>query len=182
MRKIARVAAWLAVAVCGSVAVYAASTQGVHKIQVAIQPDPTDGLTPEQRNVANRLLADNKPGSVKHLYVIAPKSGQVLIYSTVAGKVTSSSKRLNPGFTIVSYSCGKDSTCYEGTRTRVGSESKLTTEILQDDGAYGSSVPYIFWWDAHGRYHQHFFTDGQVIQISDQPLAVRSVVLNFEKT
>ncbi len=172
MNKLALASAALLIAASGASAVPAV---------VNVQPDPVDGFTVEQRNVAQRLQSDNKPGSVKHLYVIAPKSGQVLIYSTVRGKVTSAGKRLKPGNTIVSYSCGKDSTCYEGTRTMVGREFKLTTEILQDDGAYGSSVPYMFWLDAAGRYHQHFFTDGQIIEISDQPLAVHNVVLNFEQ-
>jgi hypothetical protein len=112
--------------------------------------------------------------------VIAPKTGTVILYSTVRGKVTSAGKRLTPVTTIGSYSCGKDDTCYDGQRAIIGGASVLTTEIEQDDGTYGSSAPYIYWWDSHGRYHQHFFTDDQIIQISDQPLAVRNIVINAE--
>src|SRR5262245_36935526 len=61
----------------------------------------SDGLTIEQRNIRDRLVIDNKPGAIKHLYVISAYSGQVLIYSTVRGKVTSSGKRLNPTHVVV---------------------------------------------------------------------------------
>lgn len=57
--------------------------------------------------------------------------------------------------------------------------SLTTNEVLEDDGTYGDSVPYIFWFDA-GVYHQHYVEGGQIIHISDQPLAVKSIVLNME--
>src|SRR5256885_1001889 len=72
------------------------SASGVSKATVHVDVDPTTGMTTEQSNIRNRLVEDNKPGSVKHLYIISPDSGQVLIYSTVRGKVTSSGKRLSP--------------------------------------------------------------------------------------
>jgi hypothetical protein len=52
--------------------------------------------------------------------------------------------------------------------------------VLQDDGTYGSSSEDIYWFDAAGRYHQHWFTGGQIIHLSDQPISVKSVVLNLE--
>lgn len=146
------------------------STSGVRKATVDVQTDPNTGLTIEQQNVANRLQMDNKPGSIKHLYIISPDSGQVLIYSTVKGKVTSSGKRLSPRST---------SDCNYLT---IGNERHCTTEVLEDDGSYGTSVDYIYWWDAQGRYHQHFFTGGQIIHVSDYPITVKSVVLNLEAT
>ena len=57
------------------------SDSGIAKTSVAVRPG-SDGLTVEQRNVRDRLVADNKPGSIKHLYVISAYSGQVLIYNT----------------------------------------------------------------------------------------------------
>lgn len=155
------------------------STSGVRKHTQEVHVDPTTGLTTEQGNVSSRLLEDNKPGAVKHIYIIAPKSGVVLFYSTVRGKVTSGGKRLTPLSTIEKYKSG-DSTYYEGQRVIIGASQHLTTEITQDDGTYGSSVPYLYWYDSHGRYHQHFFTEGQVIHISAQPLAVRGIVINAE--
>ncbi len=126
------------------------SASGVTKASVKIQKG-ADNLTVEQRNVRDRLLKDNEPGAIKHLYLISAVSGDVLLYSTVRGKVTSSNKRLVP--------------C-----------------VTADDGTYGSSGEYIFWWDSKGIYHQQFLnTSGVIIHVSDQPLAVKKVVINLEQ-
>lgn len=176
MRKALKIAGLgLAIATCLALAACdrapaPESTSGVKKATVHVNTDPNTGLTVEQRNVRDRLVEDNKPGAVKHLYIIAPESGQVLIYSTVRGKVTSSGKRLSPGTTNSSQA------------VQIGSERHYTNEVLSDDGTYGSSVEYIFWWDAQGRYHQHFFTGGQIIHVSNYPLTVNSVILNMELT
>lgn len=149
------------------------SSSGLSKASVQIAPG-SDGYSVEQRNVRDRLLADNKPGSIKHLYVISAYSGQVLIYSTVRGKVTSSGKRLTPETVEGCAGCasqGGFTTTFNGL---------ITHEVLSDDGTYGSSVPYIFWFDAKGAYHQHYVDGGQIVHISDQPLAVKSIVLNME--
>ncbi|MDX1988358.1 MAG: hypothetical protein SFV17_16855 [Candidatus Obscuribacter sp.] len=157
---------------CGYTPEQPSSTSGVQKVNVQVAVDPTTGKTIEQTNIEKRLLLDNKVGSIKHLYIIAPTSGQVLIYSTVKGKVTSSGKRLTPN-TI-------NSSTY-GFPIMFGSDKHYTSEVLQDDGTYGTSSEYIYWFDSAGRYHQHYFTGGQIIHISDQPLNVPSVVLNLEQ-
>src|SRR3989344_9304929 len=72
------------------------SVSGTKMAQVGRVKTGVDGLTIEQRNIIERIKMDNQVGSVKHLYVISAYSGQVLIYSTVRGKVTSSGKRLTP--------------------------------------------------------------------------------------
>jgi len=54
--------------------------------------------------------------------------------------------------------------------------------VLQDDGTYGSSIEYLFWWDVQGRYHQQFVTGGEIIHISDQPIPVKSITINMELT
>src|SRR5262249_26185527 len=151
---------------------------GVSQASVKVQTDPS-GMTAEQRNVRDRLLMDNKPGSIKHLYVISPLSGQVLIYSTVKGKVTSSGKRLSPR-TVAAQDGKFVGSDFGGIPVSIAGMTRRTPEVLEDDGTYGESVPYIYWWDAQGRYHQHFFTEGQIIHVSDQPLQVKSVVLNLE--
>ncbi len=129
----------------------------------------SDGLTVEQRNIKDRIKMDNTPGSIKHLYVISAYSGQVLIYSTVRGKVTSSGKRVSP-----TQSSGT------GFSVPIGGSTMITNEVLQDDGTYGSSSEYLYWWDSKGTYHQHYVQGGQILHISDQPLAVKGVVLNME--
>ena len=151
------------------------AASGVAKHQTKVQTD-LSGWTIEQHNVADRLKVDNTPGAIKYLYVISPYSGQVIIYSTVKGKVTSSGKRLNPG--TVAVGDGNESHRFYGYDTADGKE---TAEVLQDDGTYGASVDYIYWWDVQGRYHQHFFTGGQIIHVSDQPLPVKNVLINVSE-
>lgn len=148
------------------------SASGVVKAEVRVQTDK-DGLTIEQQNVGKRILQDNKIGAIKHLYVISAYSGQVLIYSTVKGKVTSSGKRLTPN------SINGSEAAYT-IPIDIGGYRRYTTEVLQDDGTYGSSVEYLFWWDTKGVYHQHYVSGGQILHITDQPLAVKSVTINMQ--
>ena len=149
------------------------SASGVGKAEVKILTGP-DGLTAEQRNIRERLLEDNKPGSVKHLYVISAYSGQVIIYSTVRGKVTSGGKRLTP----TEVSTGGDYP--DSFPIEIGSWSGHTHEVLQDDGTYGHSAEYFYWWDTKGVYHQHYVSGGQIVHISNQPLAVKGIIINME--
>ena len=154
------------------------SASGAKKL-VADVPLNAAGHTVEQENVKNRLMADNKPGAIKHLYVISAYSGQVIIYSTVKGKVTSSGKRLSP--TSVHSGDGRyHGSDHEGIPVAIGGSWHHTSEVLQDDGTYGSSIRYLFWWDSQGRYHQHYVSGGQIIHISDQPLVVPGIIINME--
>jgi len=151
------------------------SDSGVKKATVRV-PANSEGLTTEQQNIRERLLEDNKPGSVKHLYVISAYSGQVIIYSTVRGKVTSGGKRLNP-ITVESAGEGRD-----GFSIDIGNWSGSTLEVIQDDGTYGHSSEYLYWWDTKGVYHQHYVSGGQIVHVSNQPLAVKGIIINMELT
>ena len=121
----------------------------------------TSGRTVEQDNVAKRLLEDNLLGAIKHLYVISAYSGQVILYSTVTGKVTSGGKSL-------SHRLQRD----YGT---------TVLDAMGDDGTFGQSVEYLYWWDTKGIYHQHYVSGGQIIHISSQPIAVKGVIINLEE-
>jgi hypothetical protein len=147
------------------------SFSGVRQATVAVATQ-SDGFTIEQQNIRGRLLEDNKPGAIKHLYVISAYSGQVIIYSTVKGKVTSGGKRLSP-----SQISGNDYLF----RVDLGGGTHYTSEVLQDDGTYGQSDAYLYWWDTKGVYHQHYVSGGQIIHVSDQPLAVKSIILNLNE-
>lgn len=129
-----------------------------------------NGRTTEQENVARRLLEDNKPGAIKHLYVISSETGKVLIYSTVKGKPTSSGKRLTPS--TIEVRPGLAETEYDGFSVVVHNLEKTTAEVLQNDGTYGPSIEYLFWWDVQDRYHQHYISGGQIVHVTDQPMAV----------
>lgn len=155
----------------------AESTAGVKKAQAVVQTD-LSGHTAEQNNVSRRLLEDNKPGAIKHLYIISAASGQVIIYSTVKGKVTSSGKRLSP-LTIVAGSSGEYR--MPAIPFEIGGGNYGTSEVIQDDGVYGSSVEYIYWWDSKDVYHQQYITGGMILHVSSQPIAVKSITINMEE-
>lgn len=174
------VAIGAAITVGAAYALAVESTSGVRPAHVEVRPNPATGRTSEQENIAGRYSRDNKSGSVKHFYVLSPKSGTVILYSTVQGKVTSGGKRLTPRSSINKYDCGKDCTHYEGMRVLIGGEVVITTEMMQDDGTFGSSVPYFYWFDTQGRYHQHFFTEGQVIAVLEQPIVGKRVIINAD--
>lgn len=152
----------------------AQSASGVKKATVQVQTN-AEGLTAEQQNIRDRLLEDNKPGSIKHLYVISAYSGQVIIYSTVRGKPTSSGKRLTPTSIVVGASGELQQ---PGFPTNIG--GTVTNEVLQDDGTYGSSTEYLYWWDTKGVYHQHYVSGGQIVHVSNQPIAVKGIIINME--
>lgn len=154
------------------------SSSGVQKATVTVQTD-LSGLTIEQKNIQERYKRDNIPGSIKHLYIISAYSGQVIIYSTVKGKVTSSGKRLTPN-TVVDNGGEYINDSY-GFEITIGNHACRTTEVLQDDGTYGNSIEYLYWFDSKDVYHQQYITGGMLVHISDQPLAVKSITINMEQ-
>ena len=137
-----------------------------------------DGLTIEQKNIGQRIKQDNKQGAIKHLYVISTYSGQVIIYSTVNGKVTSSGKRLTPKRVRGT----PQNTNYDLPTVEVGGRLYTTDELLGEDGTVGDSIEYLYWWDSKGIYHQHYINGGQILHISDQPLTVKGIIINMEVT
>lgn len=155
------------------------STSGVSKATVQVKTG-SDGLTVEQRNIAQRLKTDNKIGSIKHLYVLSAMTGDVILYSTVKGKVTSSGKRLSP--TSVTASQGQSiGSAHNGMAVNIGGAKKYTSEVLQDDGTYGSSIPYLYWYDTKGIQHQQYVVGGQIIHISETPLRAKKAIIQIEK-
>ena len=144
----------------------AVAASGVRQATVEV-PVQSNGLTTEQRNVTNRLKQDNQPGSIKHLYILSAYSGQVLLYSTVDGKVTSSGKRLHPV-----------SQAFVATGD-YGRYERYNPDLIQDDGTYGNSAEYVYWWDTKGVYYQHYIAGGEIFLISSQPLAVKQILINL---
>ena len=147
------------------------SISGIEMIKGVKIPTNPNGFTVEQENVSQRIAMDNQIGAIKHLYVISAYSGQVIIYSTVKGKITSSGKRLTPNHTIGS----------SGFQFRVEGDRTLlyTDEVLGEDGTFGPSIEYLYWWDTRGIYHQHYVAGGHIIHVSDQPLAVKNILINM---
>ena len=69
---------------------------------------------------------------------------------------------------------------FSGVPVAIGGRQHRTTEVLQDDGTYGSSIPYLFWEDTKGVYHQHYVSGGQILHVSSEPLPIKSVIINME--
>ena len=153
------------------------SNSGVFQAKAEVKVQ-SNGLTFEQANVKKRAEFENKPGSIKHLYIISPYTGQTLLYSTIKGKVTSSGKRLTPKTVLAAN--GNASESRKGISVKIGDTHHRTSEVLGDDGTYGSSIPYIYWWDVNNRYHQHYIMGGQIIHLSNKPIAVKSITINME--
>lgn len=141
------------------------TTGKVHQAAVDVTTD-ADGLTVEQKNISRRILADNDPGAIKHLYLISPYTGDVLLYSAVKGKVTSGGKRLKPKTAAAYYDTGS------------GNTSTYTQEVMNDDGTFGSSSDYIYWFDVYGTYHQEIL-GAAIVHISSKPLRVKKAIINI---
>lgn len=163
------------VAGCGGPA--AQSVSGVKVASVGKVDTNGSGHTAEQQNIIERVKRDSELGAIRHLYVISPHSGQVILYSTVKGKPTSGGKRLTPK-TIASLS-GESSTASLPT-VQIGGRNYTTTELPNEDGTYGQSTDYLYWFTPDGAYHQHLMNGSDIIHISDRPLAVKDVVIRVE--
>lgn len=147
----------------------AKSSSGVSKATATVTTDP-NGFTVEQQNIMEKIKRDNEPGKIRHLYQISAYTGSVLEYHTVKGKITSGQKRLNP-------KTADNSSGSYGTFSVDG--SYYTNEVLGDDGAYGDSMPYMFFFDTKDQYHQIFPTGGTYIHISETPLTINKANLIF---
>lgn len=152
------------------------SLSGVKEVRPKVTTGE-DGMTNEQRNIVERYKMDNEPGSIKHLYMFSSYSGDTLLYSTVKGKVTSSGKRVSP--TSV---CAGDSPADAGfgPRINVNGRTYRTSEMIQDDGTYGSSIEYLYWFDVNGNYRQVYPSAGSIIVVSNSPLQVKKPIVNVE--
>jgi hypothetical protein len=114
----------------------------------------------ERDNINARLNLGNNPNQIMWVYCFSDM-GNVMLSSVAKGKVTSSTKRLEPR------------KMYNGGMTTgyVGKEAYNTDEIMGADGTYGDSDPYVFW----------FTPEGQYIQWGSRNYVVSSVPLKLEK-
>ena len=152
-----------------------ASASGVTKLTVMI-PTNVEGQSIEQVLIAERLKRDNQPGAFKYVYVINTYTGTVMYQSIAVGKVVSSGKRLTPTMSAQIHSTlSYDS----GFPIDIGDQRAYTPEVLQDDGTYGSSSEYLFWFDPQNGYHQ-VYSNAVYLHVSSIPLVVRNATLTME--
>lgn len=105
-------------------------------------------------NIKKRLELTADPGKYGFILLLN-QAGQPILYEGVKGKVTSGGKRLTPP-DRASASWG-------------GGQNTVTRAAASDEGTWGSSSPYIFYWNTEGVYRQW---DGGYLY-SDQPIRLR---------
>ena len=149
------------------------SNSGVSQASVNIETE-SNGLTVEQNNIANRLKMDNRPGSIKHLYLLSPFNGRQIFYSTVKGKVSSSGKRLTPK--SVTHVLNGINESNDGITVQISGRTAATSEVIQDDGTYGDSSEYLYFWNETDQYFQ-LYVGGLTVVISDKPTSFQDVVI-----
>lgn len=90
----------------------------------------------EAKQIAKKVQLTDDPNTIMWITTLSDMGG-VIYYGPVVGKVTSSSKRLEPKARIDDYN------------NQYGNQ-----ERMQADATYGESDPYIYWFDPNGVYHQ----------------------------
>lgn len=127
--------------------------------QAAIAARAADSLTftgnAEIDNIKKRLELTSKPGAIGFILLLN-EAGQPIMYTSVKGKITSSGKRLTAPVQKWRLNCGQY--CDE---TLDASPS--------DEGTWGASDPYIYFWTVDGQYMQW---SGKYLY-SDQPIRTR---------
>jgi len=142
---IAAIAALTLVA-CGEVSNTVKEEQAERGAAIANSIDFTDNS--EQNNIARRLTLTSNPGQIGFV-VLLNEAGQPILYTSVKGKLTSSGKRLTQPFDI--------------------QHQSFAVDAPSDEGTYGSSDPYIYFWDTNDVYHQW---SGRYLY-SDKPIRLR---------
>lgn len=114
----------------------------------------------EIENIKARLQLTSNPGQIGFV-ILLNETGQPVMYTSVKGKITSGSKRLTPS---------GESNTYNSNGYNVG-----TTTLPSDEGTYGQSDPYVYFWTTNDQYIQwngkYLYSD-QPFRLSTQPLVI----------
>lgn len=106
-------------------------------------------------NIKSRLELTANPGLLGFIMLLN-ETGQPILYEGVKGKLTSGSKRLTKPYQRVKWDCGQYSCDKE-------------VPAPSDEGTYGSSGEYIFYYNTTGQYRQW---NGKYLY-SDKPFRLR---------
>lgn len=91
-------------------------------------------------NIKRRLELTSNPGQIGFILLLN-EMGKPVMYTSVKGKVTSGGKRLT---------APQEARCLNLTTTC----SDFLVDAPSDEGTYGSSNPYVFFWTMDGQYVQ----------------------------
>ena len=112
----------------------------------------------EIENIKRRLELTSKPSTIGFILLLN-ESGQPIMYTSVKGKITSGSKRLTAPVQRWDLQEG-------GCTGRCG---ETIADAPSDEGTWGSSDPYIYFWTVDGQYMQW---NGKYMY-SDKPFRTR---------
>lgn len=113
----------------------------------------------EMDNIERRLRLTSNPGQIGFV-LLMNEMGQPVMYTSVKGKITSGSKRL----TRTEQSVCIPQQDSDGSRNGMCSYERVAAP--SDEGTYGSSGEYIYFWTVDGQYVQW---NGKYLY-SDKPL------------
>jgi hypothetical protein len=120
----------------------------------------------EIENIKRRLQLTSNPGQIGFV-VLFNDAGQPIMYTGVKGKITSSRKRL----TATDYvSSGARGEC-EGSC----GENNVVRAAASDEGTYGTSDTYIYFWTTDDQYIQwsgRYLYSDKPIRLRVEPLVV----------
>lgn len=112
-------------------------------------------------NIQKRLELTSAPGLLGYV-VLMNAAGQPVMYTTVKGKITSSGKRLTKPYDYVKIDKGE----WPGDDQ---------VEAPSDEGTYGHSGDYVYFWTESGQYVQwngtYLYSD-KPIRLSVEPIVV----------
>lgn len=156
---IAACAAALALAACTEVAPAAPSTRDTQARAAATAANSVRFTrNAEIENITRRLQLTGNPDLLGFV-VLLNEAGQPIMYTSVKGKVTSGGKRLTP------------------TDVREDDfEGDMLRAAPSDEGTYGNSAPYVFFWTTDGQYIQwsgNYLYSDQPFRLNTQPLIVK---------
>lgn len=92
-------------------------------------------------NIKRRLQLTSNPGQIGFILLLN-EMGKPVMYTSVKGKITSGGKRLT---------APQEMKCLD---VAGGGCSVQTVDAPSDEGTYGSSNPYVFFWTTEGQYIQ----------------------------
>lgn len=115
----------------------------------------------EIENIKRRLELTSNPGAIGFV-LLMNQAGQPIMYTGVKGKITSGSKRLTEPDRSGSWGAG---------------QNNVVRAAPSDEGTYGSSDSYIYFWTTNGQYIQwsgsYLYSD-KPLRVKIEPLVVSS--------
>ena len=124
-------------------------------------------------NIRRKLELTSSPNLLGFI-VLLNEAGQPIAYHAVRGKVTSSGKRLRPSVRVLQVP----------NHGNNGGQHSVVIPTPSDEGTYGSSDSYVYFWNTSGAYVQwsgHYLYSDRPIRLNVQPLVVNMVTEEDER-